>query len=212
MRGDGDGIRRRDEHRQPSSLEREPHAQEGCNSCATSGPRSGLQPPELSGRGVVLEEGDLHQRVAEPRAFPVEAAQRRGVALEQLRRRRIAAPPNRFERQDAALVRAVRGLVFQAQVNELGSVIGRATTWPIRLLGLTQDSQVDESLLAIELVGRIVVAARSRVDDGLLASRIRPLRVEHSLRAVSRTSPSPQALSVLEEFPHIRLSSYKLAA
>jgi hypothetical protein len=32
------------------------------------------------------------------------------------------------------------------------------------------------------------------------------------LRAVSRTSPSPQALSVLEEFPHIRLSSYKLAA
>jgi hypothetical protein len=168
-----------------------------------------LQPPELSGRGVVLEEGDLHQRVAERRAFPVEAAQRRGVAL---RRRRIAAPPNRFERQDAALVRAVRGLVFQAQVNELGSVIGRATTWPIRLLGLTQDSQVDESLLAIELVGRIVVAARSRVDDGLLASRIRPLRVEHSLRAVSRTSPSPQALSVLEEFPHIRLSSYKLAA
>jgi hypothetical protein len=32
------------------------------------------------------------------------------------------------------------------------------------------------------------------------------------LSAVSGPSPSPQTLSVLEEFPHIRLSSYKLAA
>src|SRR5688572_11341864 len=84
-----------------------------------------------------------------------------------------------------------------------------ATTRPICSLGLTQSSQVHEGALAVELVGTLVVAARSRVGDGCFACRMRAVGVENSSPAVARASPSPQSQSVLEEFPHIRLSSYK---